>query len=116
VRVAVEDYVAAASQYVFSHRGLGAGPKKAAQIRLSEGLSRALRADLIEKRPELAAAQAGEHRVSGALRIVNADLHEFHHLDGLRFAVEIKPVNLAVGRAIWNRFGGHPNVCSEPPS
>ena len=26
-------------------------------------------------------------------------------LDGLRLAVEIKPVNLAVGRAIWNRFG-----------
>jgi len=24
---------------------------------------------------------------------------------GLRLAVEIKPVNLAVGRAIWNRFG-----------
>jgi hypothetical protein len=28
-----------------------------------------------------------------------------HGLDGLRMAVEIKPVNLAVGRAAWNRFG-----------
>ena len=26
-------------------------------------------------------------------------------LDGLRLAVELKPVNLAVGRALWNRFG-----------
>ena len=25
--------------------------------------------------------------------------------DGLRLAIELKPVNLAVGRAIWNRFG-----------
>jgi hypothetical protein len=36
---------------------------------------------------------------------VNADVSETHRLDGLRLAVEIKPVNLAVGRAIWNRFG-----------
>jgi len=28
-----------------------------------------------------------------------------HELDGLRLAVEIKPVNLAVGRALWNRCG-----------
>ena len=28
-----------------------------------------------------------------------------HPLDGLRLAVELKPINLAVGRAIWNRFG-----------
>jgi hypothetical protein len=26
-------------------------------------------------------------------------------MDGLRLAVEIKPINLAVGRAVWNRFG-----------
>lgn len=30
---------------------------------------------------------------------------EVHELDGLRLAVELKPINLAVGRAIWNRFG-----------
>jgi hypothetical protein len=39
------------------------------------------------------------------LRTVNADVSEIHALDGLRLAVELKPVNLAVGRAIWNRFG-----------
>jgi len=50
-------------------------------------------------------AVAGEVRVAGALRAAQVDLVEFHPLDGLRLAVEIKPVNLAVGRAIWNRFG-----------
>jgi hypothetical protein len=50
-------------------------------------------------------AIAGEKNVSGALRIAKADLSEFHALDGLRLAIEIKPINLAVGRAIWNRFG-----------
>jgi hypothetical protein len=39
------------------------------------------------------------------LRTVNADVSQLHALDGLRLAVEIKPVNLAVGRAIWSRFG-----------
>jgi hypothetical protein len=48
---------------------------------------------------------AGERDVSGALRVAKADVSEAHPLDGLRLAVEIKPVNLAVGRAIWNRFG-----------
>jgi hypothetical protein len=39
------------------------------------------------------------------LRTANADVSESHQLDGLRLAVELKPINLAVGRAIWNRFG-----------
>ena len=43
--------------------------------------------------------------IAGALRTARADVSEAHHLDGLRLAVEIKPVNLAVGRAIWNCFG-----------
>lgn len=36
---------------------------------------------------------------------MKADVSESHELDGLRLAVELKPINLAVGRAIWNRFG-----------
>ena len=48
---------------------------------------------------------ASERVVAGALRTVQADVSEFHELDGLRLAVEIKPINLAVVRAIWNRFG-----------
>lgn len=43
--------------------------------------------------------------MGGALRSAQADLSEVTHLDGLTLAVEIKPVHLAVGRAIWNRFG-----------
>jgi hypothetical protein len=49
--------------------------------------------------------RAGESDVSGALRTVQADVSEMHPLDGLRVAIELKPVLLAVGRAIWNRFG-----------
>jgi hypothetical protein len=54
--------------------------------------------------PGLSAA-AGEREVAGALRTVKADVSESNPLDGLRLAIEIKPVNVAVGRAIWNRFG-----------
>ena len=80
------------------------GAKKAAQIRLSYGLGKALVADLKSHLPTDRVV-VGERDVSGALRIAKADLSEIHPLDGLRLAVEIKPINLAVGRAIWNRFG-----------
>jgi len=46
-----------------------------------------------------------EKKIAGGLRTANADVSESHSLDGLRLAVELKPINLAVGRAIWNRFG-----------
>jgi hypothetical protein len=46
-----------------------------------------------------------EQKVAGGLRTANADVSESHILDGLRLAVELKPINLAVGRALWNRFG-----------
>ena len=39
------------------------------------------------------------------MRSVKADVSEITETDGLKLAVEIKPVHLAVGRAIWNRFG-----------
>ena len=71
---------------------------------LSGALGRALLLDLRNAIPTLN-AHAGERTVSGALRTVKADLSELHELDGLRLAIEIKPINLAVGRAIWNRFG-----------
>ena len=100
----IEAYVAAASEYVRRSGELSLGPKKAAQIRLSNALGRALVVALSKRLPKLRAV-SGERKVSGALRTVNADVSEIHELDGLRLAVEIKPVNLAVGRAIWNRFG-----------
>ncbi len=101
----IEAYIAAASEYIRRSRELGPGPKKAGQIRLSQALGRALVSALREKLPELRGIVVGERKVSGALRTVNADVSEIHPTDGLRLAVELKPVNLAVGRAIWNRFG-----------
>jgi hypothetical protein len=100
----LSDYVAAVSEYVRNSNRLAAGPLKAAQIRLSGALGLALKDELEQRLPNLN-AHAGERSVSGALRVVKADLSEMHSLDGLRLAVEIKPINLAVGRAIWNRFG-----------
>jgi hypothetical protein len=101
---AVAQYVAAVSQYVVRAPSLDQNTKKAAQIRLSYALGQALIADVKTKLNEVE-ARAGEHKVAGALRVVKADVSEYHQLDGLRLAIEIKPVNLAVGRALWNRFG-----------
>jgi hypothetical protein len=103
-RPSVADYIVAVSEYVRERTSLSEGKAKAAQIRLSKGLGRALLGALEARLPGLDAF-AGEKRVAGALRTVNADVSESHHLDGLRLAVEIKPTNLAVGRALWNRFG-----------
>ena len=104
------DYIAAVSQYVREEPNLPGtekevrSKKKAAQIRLSHGLAMALVVALRARLPELK-AQAGETVVAGALRKQQADVTEYHDLDGLRLGVELKPVNLAVGRALWNRFG-----------
>lgn len=100
----INDYIKGVSEYVRGRSTITDGQAKAAQIRLSAALALALVADLRKHLPDLA-AEVGERDVSGALRIVKADVSEIHRLDGLRLAIEIKPVNLAVGRAIWNRFG-----------
>ncbi|MCH7483742.1 MAG: hypothetical protein IIA90_01175 [Chloroflexi bacterium] len=100
----IEHYVAAASAYVLRAPELDASQKKAGQIRLSAALGKILANDLRQRVPWMEPFP-GEREVSGALRIAKADVSELHDLDGLRLAVEIKPVNLAVGRAIWNRFG-----------
>lgn len=102
----LQDYIDAASEYVRESESLKAGPKKKAQIRLSRALGEALLSELSDSIPRLAnSGKASETKVAGALRTVQADVSESDRLDGLRLAVEIKPVNLAVGRAIWNRFG-----------
>lgn len=104
--IVIADYVAAASEYVRAARQLAPQQKKASQIRLSAGLARVLLADLRHRIPIMGpGTSAAERNVSGALRPVQVDVSEVHPLDGLRLAVELKPVNLAVGRAIWNRFG-----------
>lgn len=102
----MEDYLAAVSAYVRVGTSIAANPKKAAQIRLSNALARAFADELSRKLPKLKERLVTkERKVAGGLRTVNADVSESHSLDGLRLAVELKPVNLAVGRAIWNRFG-----------
>jgi hypothetical protein len=100
----LQDYIHAASDYVRNRRAIGNDAAKAAQIRLSNALGRFLRDELHKKHPAIE-AHAGERPISGALRTANSDVTEAGEYDGLRLAIEIKPVNLAVGRAIWNRFG-----------
>ncbi len=101
----IEDYVTAVSEYVRLAPTLTASQKKIGQIRTSDALGRVVLRELQAKLPHLRHGRAGETSVSGALRTVKADVSEVHPLDGLRLAVELKPVLLAVGRAIWNRFG-----------
>lgn len=100
----IAEYIQAVSDYVLGSQELDGGQKKTAQIQLSAALARCLREELRVRLPDLD-AYAGERTVAGALRQVRADVSKSDELDGLRLAVEIKPVNLAVGRAIWNRFG-----------
>jgi hypothetical protein len=101
----LEQYISAASEYVRRQRELNSGQRKAGQIRLSNALGKAFASDLRTRLSRPLELSVGERRVAGALRPVNADVSEIHATDGLRLAVELKPVNLAVGRAIWNRFG-----------
>ncbi|MEW6348567.1 MAG: hypothetical protein AB1646_05860 [Thermodesulfobacteriota bacterium] len=101
----IQDYVEAVSEYVLSAPELNEEIKKAAQIRLSRFLGRVLARDFAIATPPIKNVFPGKREVSGALRVVKADVSELHPLDGLRLAVEVKPINLAVGRAIWNRFG-----------
>lgn len=101
----IEEYLAAVSEYVRRSCELASGPKKAGQIRLSNMLGQALADELRKRLPQFRHGIVGERKVSGALRGVSADVSEIHPIDGLRLAIELKPVNLAVGRAIWNRFG-----------
>lgn len=99
------DYIRAASEYVRTSHSCTTGQKKAAQIRLSDALARILAGELRVRLNTAGDIHPGERVFSGALRRARLDVSEFHDLDGLRLAVELKPVNLAVGRAIWNRFG-----------
>src|SRR5262245_38099162 len=100
----LNEYVSGVSEYIRLHPGLTPGARKSAQIALSAALARCLKAELEARVPHMR-IHAGELTVSGALRTARSDVSETHHLDGLRLAVELKPVNVAVGRAIWNRFG-----------
>ncbi len=102
----IGDYCAAAAEYVAGSSQLSEGRRKAVQVALSNVLARTTLGDLRQRLGvSLEHAVAGERRVGGGLRDVMADVSETTDLDGLTLAVELKPVHLAVGRAIWNRFG-----------
>jgi hypothetical protein len=104
----LQNYIDASSDYIDAASSLTDGQKKAAQIRLSNCLGRVMLVDLrnaiggVDPLPD---AQAGEVEVGGGLRSAQSDVTDMHRTDGIRLAVELKPVHLAVGRAIWNRFG-----------
>jgi hypothetical protein len=101
----IDDYCRASAEYIRQATAIGSAKGKAAQIRLSNALALITIADLERQGLDLSLAFAGERDVGGGLRTVKADVSEMSVTDGLRLAVEIKPVHLAVGRAIWNRFG-----------
>ncbi|TVQ54484.1 MAG: hypothetical protein EA355_11685 [Rhodobacteraceae bacterium] len=104
--VRIGDYLSGVCAYIRSEQSLTPGAKKASQIRLSSALARSLATDLELANPGFVGRLVThERQVAGALRTAKADVSESHELDGLRLAVELKPINLAVGRAIWNRFG-----------
>jgi len=100
----LDDFIVATSDYIKQAHTLTGGQAKSAQLKLSNALGRAVLAGLQSRLPGFSGI-AGEHNVGGALRAAQADVHEFLAPDGLRLAIEIKPVHKAVGRAIWNRFG-----------
>lgn len=104
-RPTIENYCVASAEYIRGASEVGGARGKAAQIRLSNALSLVTLHDLREKGVLLTTAFAGERQVGGGLRSVKADLSEMTATDGLTLAVEIKPVHLAVGRALWSRFG-----------
>lgn len=104
-RPTIDDYCRASAEYIRNATELGAKKGKAAQIRLSNALAEVTLADLRDRAPGFDHAVAGEREVGGGLRNVKADVSEISVIHGLTLAVEIKPVHLAVGRAIWNRFG-----------
>jgi hypothetical protein len=105
--ITLHDYIEASADYILAASGLSDSQKKAAQIRLSNGLGSALLNDLrVRLGPKsLASAVAGETDVGGGLRTAKSDVTEFDRIDGVRLAVELKPVHLAIGRAVWNRLG-----------
>ena len=101
----IEAYCEAAAEYIREATSVGSNVGKAAQLRLSAALARATVGSLRTRGLRLPGVVAAERTVGGGLRSAKADVSEVSETDGLKLAVEIKPVHLAVGRAVWNRFG-----------
>lgn len=100
------DYCSAAAEYIRSASTTTTSQQKIAQVQLSNTLAVITLSDLRDRLGlAMPLAVAGEREVGGGLRSVQADVSEMTPTDGLTLAVEIKPVHLAIGRAVWNRFG-----------
>ena len=101
----IGNYCEAAAEYIRMASKVGSNSGKAAQIRLSHTLATVTVQDLRDAGANVINAVSAEREVGGGLRSVKADVSEVSETDGLKLAVEIKPVHLAIGRALWNRFG-----------
>jgi len=77
--------------------------KKAEQLRLSSLLANVIASDL--RKRGVRDARAGEIAIAGALSRPRVDVSETSLEDGLKLGIEIKTVNEAAGRAMWNRVG-----------
>lgn len=98
----LSDYVASACRYQeqITSGAITGGQKKAPQIALSRLLAEVIASDLAQWGIRL---ETGERRFIGGLAGAQIDAHEASEKDGLRVGIEIKTVNEAAGRAMWNR-------------
>ena len=98
----LSEYVAAACRYQeqITSGAITGGQKKAPQIALSRLLAEVIASDLAAWGMTL---ETGERRFIGGLAGAQIDAHEANEKDGLRVGIEIKTVNEAAGRAMWNR-------------
>lgn len=101
----LSDYTQAAAHYIREASRLTPSEAKTAQLSLSKGLSGVVSSDLQKTDVPFKGLYAGEREIGGGLRTVKADVSEMSMKHGVTVAVEIKPVHLAVGRALWNRVG-----------
>lgn len=101
--LSIGDYLFAACAY---QADLDAGlvtNKKKRQLELAALLARVIANEA--RRRGVKEVKAGEIAVSGALSRPRVDVVEASVEDGLRLGIEIKTVNEAAGRAMWNRVG-----------
>ncbi len=105
VSVTLDDWLSSVSDFTQKAPSLSVRQTALHRSLYPHVLGRVLSNELRQRLPRLRNIDVGDRVIKGALGPVNADVSEIHPTDGLRLAVEIKPVNLAVGRAIWNRFG-----------
>ncbi len=77
--------------------------KKTEQLRLGTLLATVIAADL--RKRGVRDPRAAEVAIAGALSRPRVDVSETSLEDGLKLGIEIKTVNEAAGRAMWNRVG-----------